>query len=57
MKPVDQMRRILPSHLVRRQEGKDERRETVPGQRHKRKPKIPTGHKADDADHQVDELA
>jgi len=57
MRPVDQMRRILPSHLVRREEGKDERRETVPGERHKPKPKIPTGHKTDDPDHQVDELA
>lgn len=57
MRPVDHMRRILPSHLVKRQDGKGERRETVPGQRREPKPRIPTGHKTDDPDHQVDELA
>lgn len=55
MKPVHRMRQILPSHLVRRQEGKDERREAVPGGKRKRKPRI--GHKAGDGTHKVDELA
>lgn len=55
MKPVDRMRQILPSHLVRRPESKDERRETVPGG--KRKPKPTIKHKPDDGTHKVDELA
>ena len=55
MKPVDRMRQILPSHLVKRQESKGERRETVPGGRRKPKPRI--GHKAGDGTHKVDELA
>ena len=55
MKPVDRLRRVLPSHLVRRQEGKDERRETVPGGKSAPKPRI--RHKDGDDTHQVDELA
>lgn len=55
MKPVDRLRQILPSHLVRRQEGKDERRETGPGAKRKPKPRI--RHKDGDGTHKVDELA
>ncbi len=57
MKPVDTMKPVLPPHLVKRPETKQERRETVPGDRKRRRPKLPTGHKPDDSDHIVDELA
>ena len=57
MKPVDLPKGVLPSHLVRRPEAKEERRETVPGEKPKRKNKIPTEHKSGDSGHIVDELA
>ena len=57
MKPVDHIAPALPSHLLRRPEGKGERRETVPGERRKRKPRMPMKHKSGDDDHIVDELA
>ena len=59
MKTVDHVLPTLPSHLVRRPEGKSERRETVPSDRRKRKPRMPTGHKSDDdgAPPHIDELA
>lgn len=57
MNPVDQLRPVLPSRVVRRPEDRVQRRETVPGQRDKQKPKSPSGHKRDGTDHIVDELA
>ena len=57
MKPIDHIAPSLPSHLVRRPEGKDERRESVPGRRRKPRPKLPTGHKPGEPGHIVDELA
>ena len=59
MKPVDNVVPTLPSHRVRRPEGKRERRETVPSDRRKRPPRMPTGHKSSDDGEpgHIDELA
>ena len=57
MNPVDPTAPVLPSHLVRRPDKKGQRRETVPGDRRKQKPKLPAGHKSGDPDHLIDELA
>lgn len=59
MKSVDHIVPTLPSHLVRRPESKNERRETGQSSRRKRKPRMPTGHKSgeDGKSKHIDELA
>jgi len=57
MKPVDPTQRILPSHLVKRPDKKQKRRETVPGGQRNQRRKMPSGHKPGDDEHIVDELA